>query len=337
MKKSKKMLKKYIDAFLYCAFLVVCIFLIVYGNIYIKMIPIALICGILSYIFGDRKYMSVVFSLIGFLVLYQIKYPSNLEDNVIKSLAFSVIILFGQISGKSIYVLYSTRKRREKKYRKLRKNNALFLILFVILGIAINSLFNGDYITYAISRNNLKHYFISNYNSGSRFKIINSKYDIGKYTFYTIDTVNSNENGMFCVYVKDIDQVRDMYKKAVIDKKAKNIEEELASFNNFGIDVYVTNSNDLALTLELHSTVEDITYDSIENYARNVANYIESIKEVDGFNDIEQIEIVLKSRNNENQNMATFIYMDSYLKMLEDNNIEPYKYIINALNTEFFN
>ena len=90
------------------------------------------------------------------------------------------------------------------------------------------------------------------------------------------------------------------------------------------------------LTISFSKQVENINKDIVEEYAKQLAKYIEEAKKISEFSQVEQIKIILESKNNSKENLASYIYMDGYDQMLEKSEEEPFQYIVKALNIEFF-
>lgn len=307
------------------------------GNLFIKMLPIAFIVGIVGYFIFDKKAMTSFFTILLAIVLLQIRIPSQIFSNIIISMQIGVSCLLGEICGlyikKLIYVfkLKSNKSRRKEKFKYI-----LVCLVTLAMALEINSITNGNYISYAMAKNNLQNYFIEEYSSGSRFRIISSKYVNSKYVFYTQDTLNNNEVGNFIVYLDKNQGIHDEYKQQVLNQVSNDIEDKIANLPKEGMEIKVLYDDMNVLTINFSKQVEKVDKVAVEEYAKQLAEYISAAKQITEFNKIEQIKIVLESKNNSKENLASYIYMDGYEQMLTNAKEEPYQYIVKALNIEYF-
>lgn len=337
MKKKNNVWKKYIEAIIGCIILVLGVFMCISGNLYIKMFPIAFITGIIGYFIFEKKIMTTFFTFLLAIVLLQIRVPSQIFSNIIFSIQIGISTLLGEICGLYIKDLIHIFKLKNNKPRKKEKiKYILVCIVTLVMALAINSVTNGNYISYASAKKNLKQYFIDEYSSGSRFEIISCKYTNSNYVFYTQDTLNNNDVGKFIVYLDKNKGIQDEYKQQVMNQVSNNITDKISNIEKNEMDVKILYNDMNVLTISFSKQVENISKESVEEYAKQLANYIKEAKQIPEFSQIEQLKIVLESKKDSKENLASYIYMDGYDKMLEKSEEEPYQYIVKALNIEYF-
>ena len=337
MKKKNNVWKKYLEAIIGCIILVLGILMCISGGLYIKMLPIAFITGIIGYFVFDKKLMTSFFAFLLTIVLLQIRVPSQIFSNIITSIQVGISCMLGEICGLYIKDLIHVFKLKNNKSRKKDKIKYILICLAtLVIALEINSITNGNYISYFNAKKKLQHYFVEEYSSGSRFNIISCKYTNSRYVFYTQDTLNNNEVGKFIVYLDNNQGIHDEYQQQILNNVSNDITDKISNIEKNGMNVKVLYDDMNVLTISFSKQVENINKDIVEEYAKQLAKYIEEAKKISGFSQVEQIKIILESKNNSKENLASYIYMDGYDQMIEKSEEEPYQYIVKALNIEYF-
>ncbi len=345
MKQSKKDSKewiKYIEAVLYSVVLIALVVLCLKNNIYINMIPIALIIGVLGQVTLGKRVMTSFFVGVLTIVLLQMKNGQTLGLNLLVTLKITILCLIGELLGWSGRRLYRILKGSKKNNKKIKREKITCIVLVVfstILGLGLNSYFNGNFIEYLKAKDSLEYYLGEKYHSISRFKIVNVRREFSfntRYLFTTEDVLSNNVQGKFSVYLKDMDNVQDEYLEQLNNKKVNEMNEKLENVKtNENTQLIASlDGNDL-LNLDIYKTVENVSVEEVETYAQEITKYMESILKIENYKDIEKIKIYLKSSKDEKQNIASEIYMDGYDNMLEMPGSDPVYYIVNALNIEY--
>jgi len=303
------------------------------------MIPIALILGILGQIFIGKKILTTFFCSIIALIINQIKNPLNLKDNILETIKIAILVLLGECAGWALKRFFRLSKKKKNIPRKIKIEKlkcGIFFTVFFCFGIILSSVFNGNYFAYIEARNNLKRYFIANYNSSSRFKIISSTYDNFIYTFYTQDMLDKDITGKFNIYAKENYEVHDGYEEQIKEKEISLLNNEIESLNiDEKIAVYAQNTNFNEITLNFSKFADNITKSEIEEYAKQINDIVEKIQTFSDYYKIDQLKIVLESRNNPKENLASYIYLSSY-EQVQKSNGNIVEYISKALNIEYF-
>lgn len=333
------MLTIYAEGVLYIVALILAMYLCLADNLYITMVPIAFIIGFLGQIIFGKRVMTTFFCTIITLLLKQVRTPSTLWENIITTLKIAVLVLLGEGAAwafKRFFRLAQKKKRVSKKI-KIEKIKC-FSIFAVILcfGVVLSGIFNGNYISHTKAKNSLKNYFIKNYNSGSRFRLITSKYDNFVYTFYTQDTMNKNAVGKFNVYSNMDYEVHDSYEEQIKDKLARDINTSIDELNlDKSISIYAENNNSNEITLSFTKTIDYINKAEIEVYAGQIKEALEKIRGINNYTNVKQLKIILNSRVNDKESLASYIYMTSYEDVINSSG-DVIEYITNALNIEYF-
>ena len=97
------------------------------------------------------------------------------------------------------------------------------------------------------------------------------------------------------------------------------------------IDIGVITQND-EITLDLTKYVNSIE-NEIETFAKEVESYLNDIKEFEGYNEIQNFQIVLKNINDNNDIVSSCINKKSYEENISIDS--GYVYILKSLNVEF--
>lgn len=345
MKKKNSLIRKYVEAIVYSIFLILSVYLCLVDNIYITMIPISFIIGIIGQILFGKKIMTSIFSAIIAIILLQMKAPALILDNSLITLKIFSLTVLGEIFGWSIKRFYRLSKKRRNITRKIRnekiKCGSISLISFIV-AIVFSSILNGNYFTFFSSRDSLKNYFINEYNSGSRFKVISANYIFSfnnpRYIFYAQDTLSNNVTGKFTVYLKDKDNIQDDYQEKVGDRVSRILNDNISQIysDNEYINVFVSNSDTNMLTINFTKRIDSISKQEIEIYSKEVVNYIDTLKDITDFDKIEQIKLTLESLQYSQNSLSAYVFMSGYNNMLKSGNEEPFEYIMRALNFEYF-
>lgn len=339
MKKKLSMGLVYVEGIVYIFTLILAMYLCLIDNLYITMFPIALFIGFIGQITFGKRVMTSFFCGIITLVLKQLKTPALLGQNLLFTLKLVILVLLGEAAAWGFKRFYRLAKKKKNVSKKIKIEKAKCFGIFIVIlcaGLIMSSVFNGNYISHARAKDSLKNYFIKNYNSGSRFKIFTSSYDNFVYTFYTQDSMNKNAVGKFNVYSAMSYEVHDSYEELLKEKLVKAINKDIESLDlDKSVNVYAQNNNSNEITLAFTKTVDNITKSEIEEYANLIKDSMEKIKNIVNYTNIKQLKIILDSRVNEKDSLASYIYMSSYEDVVNSSQ-DVVEYITSALNIEYF-
>ena len=339
MKKKMSMLLIYAEAIVYIVALILSIYLCFADNIHIRMLPIALMIGVIGQVTFGKKIMTTFFCTLISLVLTQIKNPSHLGQNMLETLKIALLVLIGEGIGwslKRVYRLAQKKKNVSKNIKIEKAKCASIGALLIVVGLVLGSIFNGNYISYSIARNKLKEYFVENYNSGSRFRLVSANYNYPVYTFYVQDSLRNNMNGKFNIHTNEHYAVHDSYAEQVNERAAKDLNDQIDYLKlDYDMEVYAQTSSSGDITLVFNKIVDNINKEEIATFATQIEEIVTKIKELYDSHDIYQLKLVLESKNNSRDNLSSYIFMSGYNQMLK-NNENIVEYITNALNIEYF-
>ena len=106
------MLLIYAEAIVYIVALILSIYLCFADNIHIRMLPIALMIGVIGQVTFGKKIMTTFFCTIISLVLTQIKNPSHLDQNMLETLKIALLVLIGEGIGWSLKRVYRLAQKK---------------------------------------------------------------------------------------------------------------------------------------------------------------------------------------------------------------------------------
>ncbi len=341
MKKRNNEIKKYIEAVLYSVVLILLVILMLSDNLYIKMIPIGISIGVLGQITLGKRAMTSFFSCILSILILQMRNPKILHDNIGSAIKITILVLIGELFGwsiKRIYRLYKNRKRVTKKIKRERMICSAISVISLIVGIALSSTFYGNYLDYFKARKSLKSYFLEEYKSSSRFNIISSRYicSLNPSYVFNVEDTKEGKSGKFSVYINDINNIQDEYLIQSKNIKVKSINDKIKSLNTDNTTLVASIDNVNLVNIIISKSVDNIEKKVIEDYAKEIVDYINQIQIIDQNNEIDKIKIILESKNNKTDSISSYIFLDGYNTMLQEREIEAYEYILKALNIEYF-
>ena len=311
MKNNKSIFKTdaflYIQAIVYILILILVVFFSITSNIYVKILPFLFILGAFGNIIFGRTITTTIFSYIVSICIYHLEGVDLLQNFV---------------------------------YKKANKDILMLFVIFIFC-IIVSYYANGDFVTLQKSKNAINNYLKNNNIDVNNIKIYNITYSFAnsrKYTFYIKDKT-LNENFKYSVYVQDKYMVVNEYNEYEDAKNNKKLKQEIQKYmmdNNImekyqDIDIGVITQND-EITLDLTKYVNSIE-NEIETFAKEVESYLNDIKEFEGYNEIQNFQIVLKNINDNNDIVSSCINKKSY----EENIFidSGYVYILKSLNVEF--
>ena len=253
------MLLIYAEAIVYIVALIISIYLCFADNIHIRMLPIALMIGVIGQVTFGKKIMTTFFCSIISLILTQVKNPAHLGQNIVETLKITLLVLIGEGIGwalKRVYRLAQKKKNVSKKIKIEKAKCTSIGVLLIVAGLVLGSIFNGNYISYSIARNKLKEYFVENYNSGSRFRVVSANY---------------NEH-----YA-----VHDSYAEQVNEKAAKDLNDQIDYLKlDYDMEIYAQTSSSGDITLVFSKIVDNINKEEIATFATQIEEIVTEIKQL---------------------------------------------------------
>ena len=335
MKKSNSLTKKYLEAIIYCGVIIFSVIFHIFGTFQMRTIPILFILGFVCEFLFNRKYMTTVFAIIGSIVLVQIKAPNEFAINLIAVLEIGISVAFGEVCGKFVM------KIGEKSKQNERKNNVkeILLALFMIgIFACYHILVNGNYFDYLKCKEKLNIHLQSNYEPNDRFEITYVDYKYHKKAQYIFSIEDKLEDKFFklTVYPEET-MIEDKYKNELLTEKKNELNEVLSQLIN---EENTSISGDLTdeeiLNIKLYREVDIVNDEIKEEYAKDIVKYIRQLQQIKEFNNINQIDIILDSKDNIKDSVAISMDIFEYIEIEKTKPEEAFKYIIEALKMEYF-
>lgn len=217
-KKERKTI--YTEAFVYICFVLFACYLTVFGNTFVRMIPMLYILGIIGRILFKRPIETTIFGFITILVFGFLLEAKITWMVILLSIYSSAMIIFGSITGYILKLLYENYMHRKfiKYYKKI--GYIVGVIFALIVPLMLNNLVNSNPISYYIAKTNLEKYVKEKYNA-KEYNITNANY------------IPSYEGGIykFDMKIEGVDIIFKSNNKNTefIDE---NLEERKLSMNN---------------------------------------------------------------------------------------------------------
>ena len=125
--------------------------------------------------------------------------------------------------------------------------------------------------------------------------------------------------------------------KQIFKNVSDKLNQDVQAINSTNdMQVFVTNTELDDITICFKKSVKNVSKEEIEIYSKEIVNYLEKAETIDNFDTIEQVKIILESETNSKENVAAYLFMDGYKKMIADGQ-DVHVYIMKALNVEYFN
>ncbi|MDD2495739.1 MAG: hypothetical protein PHE29_11180 [Tissierellia bacterium] len=290
-KKERKTI--YTEAFVYICFVLFACYLTVFGNTFVRMIPMLYILGIIGRILFKRPIETTIFGFITILV-----FGFLLESKitwVLVSLAIysSMMIIFGNITGYILKLLYENYMQRKfiKYYKKI--GYIMGLVFALIVPLMLNNLVNSNPISYFSIKSNLK-------------KHINEKYNAKEYNITNVNYIPSYEGGIykFNMKIENIDIIfksnnenmgfidENLEERKLIMNNNINLESERLLQDNNIKDVKIISRYDYSKLLLLPDQIKILLESENENIDE-IIKVIDIIKKWNKNDKVERIDILI--------------------------------------------
>ena len=342
-KKEKNHIKMLVESIVNIFAIIISVFAYVYGNMYIRMIPLLFILGIIGKIIFNRPVTTSIFSIIVSICFVKLSGITNIIENLAISFCMGAYVSLGEIIGYMLQIIIKdVKKKRKKKGKKVIISYITVFIVSVFV-LAFQNYLNSNIFTYLKYENNLKKYLSNNYEDRNLI-IVNAHYNfIGDKNFkFLVEDKNSGRIYSFIVYKDNKFGISDgilssdlLLKNVSLNKKLNEYMEK----NNFNekynkIDVYFKLFDNEEIELVIEKNVEKIDDETTLEYSKNVSNILEDLNDSGLTNEIEQVYLSLISNYSSKENIFSYIYLERYRN--NNQNIgEDYEYIDKSLKVEF--
>lgn len=338
---------KLIEAIVYIFAIIVSIFCILYGPIYIKMMPLLVIIGIVGRILFKRSITTTVFGIIVSMIMLYLSGQLRPVEIVFNSFVYGLCIGLGELLGKYIYISYTFFKNERKKISpRAKKSYAITIVLFVIT-LVFQLYFFGNIFEYNKSKLNLEKYLTDTYKEeSSDFKITNASCIFFPEKVYVFKVLKAEENNMynFSVYLNNELLVKDGYKEYIYYKRTVELSEFFSSylksksFNEKYKDIKVSAvfSEDYTVIFNIEKDVELVSLEQKEIYSKELVEIINELVKFNKYPLEGNINIILKSEKDQKNNVKANIAIKDYLENIKTKKQDTSNYILNSFSLEFF-
>lgn len=340
--KIKKFFNKdtvyYIESLIYICSIIIVVMANVFGPVWVKMIPLLFILGIIGKIVFDRPIVTTIFGSIVSLCVIYISGVTNLLENILNSLIFTIYIALGEVFGteiKQLYERYYVDKKRDNK--KVAKSLVLSLVVFLLCTLFHNYT-DSNIFMYNNAKSRLKRYLLLNYPE-QKFEILSASYDYKNEKNFKFNVMDENtaDNYKFIVYIdrklniydgieessisKKISQMNGLFKE-IIGDKLSDIEKSISQIN----EVYEINLSKQVLKIEQEELLQ---------FSKEISQILNNVIDDGRLKDIEQVNISLINKNDKKESRIATVYMNGYIKNKEEKLQKDYSYIMKALDIEY--
>lgn len=342
-KKEKNHIKMLVESIVYIFAIIISVFAYVYGNMYIRMIPLLFILGIIGKIIFNRPVVTSIFSIIVSICFVKLSGITNIIENLAISFCMGAYVSLGEIIGYMLQIIIKDVKKKRKKKGKKVIISYITVFFVSVLVLTFQNYLNSNIFTYLKYENSLKKYLSNNYEDRNLI-IVNAHYNfIGDKNFkFLVEDKNSGRIYSFIVYKDNKFGISDgilssdlLLKNASLNKKLNEYMEK----NNFNekynkINVYFKLFDNEEIELVIEKNVEKIDDETTLEYSKNVSNILEDLNDSGLTNEIEQVYLSLISNYSSKENIFSYIYLERYRN--NNQNIgEDYEYIDKSLKVEF--
>lgn len=331
-------LKESIGKVIYIFLILLVVFSSIYGNIYIRMIPLLFMLGLVGRIGFKKQVMTTFLGFIVSLCINYLKTPSDIAYIFLMSGIMAFHIALGEVFAE--FLLKCLKKEENGKKAKKIASGILFVCV-CILELGVHQVTNGNPFSYQEAKKKLFNYINTKYQEGNQFYELNANYYVYPSPRYVFFMVNAGNVSKFSIYLTD-NVIIDEYEEENKTNQLERVEEILTDcivkledntkYDNINIKAKFVEDNKICLTIE--KNVATINQEELEKLAKEIVSYLEDIKGSSVYHEIDQLLISLKNSTNMQENLVSTIYIEAYEKNLEERSILPYKYILKAFHTE---
>lgn len=331
-------LKESIGKIIYIVFILLVVFSSIYGNIYIRMVPLLFILGLVGRIGFKKQVMTTFLGFIVSLCINYLKTPSDIAYIFLMSGIMAFHIALGEVFSE---FLLKCLKKEENAKKSKKIISGILLVCVFILELGVHQVTNGNPLSYQEAKKKLLDYMNTKYENGNQFQELNVNYYVYPSPRYVFFMVNAGNVSKFSIYLTDnviIDEYEEENKSNQLERIESTLTdcivrlEDNSKYDNINIKAKFVEDNKICLNIE--KNVSTINQEELENFAKEIVSYLEDIKKSTVYQEIDQLLISLKNPTNIQENLVSTIYIEAYEKNLEERSILSYKYILKAFHTE---
>lgn len=293
---KKEKIKIIIEAVIYVALVIASSYFTIFGDIFIRMIPMMYFIGIFGNIMFNKPIITIVLTCISILTFGYINEGSINTNILIFTLYSAFMIGFGIITGNILNALYENFKLRKfiKYYTKIAY--IISLAIVILIPLFMNNLVNSNMITYLIGKNRVDKYVRENY-AYSEYYITEVKYipsyQVGVYEFDTvIDGTKVKINYSLDNEIADINMNE---RKEVLDKMLNAKLNILLKQNNLQA-LNVTGKYEYSKIATIPDSIYISITDVTESKLDSLLKCINALKTWEDFEKISRINIEIAGK-----------------------------------------
>lgn len=279
-----------IEAVIYIALVILASYYTIFGDMFIRMVPMLYFLGIFGGILFDKPIVTII---LGATSIFTFGYlvEGSFTWSILWLAGYSVLMIgFGEVTGYILNILYDNFKLRSfiKYYHKIAY--VVGVIVCILIPLFLNNVVNSNMITYLIARKNIDKY-------------INENYAYSEYYMTDIKYVPSYSGGMyeFIALVDSSEVALNYSKNEIADVNLNKRKDTLNKMANAEINILLRKNQLTNLDVVCRydytkvATIPDIIRITIDNVKEtnisDVVKFISVIKEWDKFSKIDRIDI----------------------------------------------
>lgn len=329
-----------VESIVYILSIIVVVIANVYGPIEIRMIPLLFILGIVGNIVFKRPVITSVFGFIDSLCTVYSSGISNILENFLTSIIFSVYIGLGEIFGSIIVKVYNDyiKKKKDEKTKKDFKINLAICVLLVIICSFVHSFTDSNIFLYNSAKTRLFSYLENNYPQ-DKFKIMYSSYCFRGKNHFKINVKNIEDDNVykFIVYVDKkmqiYDGIKDSKDEEIVSSLKRKLEKRL---DNEQIDLkYDINISDEGNELSITRNVQNVDKNKIYEFSKDVSKVLDKVLEDNNEFNFEQVNLSLIDTEESSNSHISTVFVEGYITNKKEGIQSSTNYIIKALSIEY--
>lgn len=320
----------YVESILYIILITFVIFLNIYGDIYVRTIPLLFFLGMAGKMVYDRPVITSVFSIIVSFILLFIHGSYDVYQTLLFCLYMTAIVVLGELTSSLILKIYD----KNKKVIKLSKTKEIVIILsiviIVVFSLFVHSYMSGNIFEYSYKKSRLKQYVIEKYMDkldSSKIDDSLSEYHSNTYVYYVI--ADNGEKYKFSI--NNEGKIDDGYKNKIIEENNSIISSKFQEFleknnisslyKNYLFDIRYIDAGeylDVQVTIQKTYLSQDTTHtdETTKEFAKELKDIFRILQEFDEYEKISYAKISLVNKPTDNEDMLnilqTTIYKDSF-------------------------
>lgn len=288
---KKEKIKIIAEAVIYVVLVIGASYFTIFGDMFIRMVPLVYILGILGNVMFNKPIITIVLTGVSVCTFGYIT-ENGINTDVVLYVIYSISMLgLGIVTGYILNELYENFKLRKfiKYYTKIAY--ILSLVVVILIPLFMNNLVNSNMITYLVARNRVNKYVRENY-AYSDYYIANvsflPSYTVGVYEFDTV--IDGTKVKLNYSLDNEIADVNMNERKETLDKML-NAEINIILKQNNLQSLDVSGKYEYSKIATIPDSINISMTDITESKLDNVLKYITILKGWDKFEKISRITI----------------------------------------------